>query len=580
METPGLEVAPLCALLVGGSVAALLLLALRWNSLKRRTLDKMDRARQRRQAALEHMERAVQHFRQENPGVNSGPILSLSLVQLTEKIQNGSLSPESVLYTYIEKALEVHKDVNCLTNFLPECEAQLQDAKKQDNKGPLYGVPISLKDNFNYKGHDSSMGLVNFLDRPISEDCVVVQVLKKQGAVPFVKTNIPQSMLNYDCSNLIFGQTVNPMDHRKSPGGSSGGEGALISSGGSILGLGSDVAGSIRIPSSFCGICGFKPTRNRLSMRGVSTSAPGQKTVISMLGPLARDVDSVALCMRALLCDDMFRLDPTVPPIPFNEEVYSSPRPLRVGYYETDGFAMPSPSMRRAVLEMKLVLEKAGHTLVAFTPPNIEYATIELGYKGLMSDGGDTFLDKFKGDLIDPNLKDQIQFYRTPRVMKTLLSIIAKPLFPRFSLVCRTLRGLGSAKEVLKHHAEVEEYRQEFIAKWKELDLDVMLCPVPSPAFTIGYPGKLSVAVSYTILYNLLDFPAGVVPATLVTTKDEEELKHYKGHYQDPWDKLFPKAVEGSVGLPVAVQCVALPWQEELCLRFMKEVETLAHLRN
>ncbi|XP_078527819.1 vitamin D3 hydroxylase-associated protein-like [Lissotriton helveticus] len=580
METPGMEVAPLCALLVGGSVAALLLLALRWNSRKRRTLDKMVRARQRRKAALEHMERAVQLFRQENPGVNSGPILSLSLVQLTEKIQNGSLSPESVLYTYIEKALEVHKDVNCLTNFLPECEAQLQDAKKQDNKGLLYGVPISLKDNFNYKGHDSSMGLVNFLDHPSSEDCVVVQVLKKQGAVPFVKTNIPQSMLNYDCSNLIFGQTVNPMDHKKSPGGSSGGEGALISSGGSILGFGSDVGGSVRLPSSFCGICGFKPTGNRLSKRGMSTSASGQKTVIAMLGPLARDVDSVVLCMRALLCDDMFRLDPTVPPIPFNEEVYSSPRPLRVGYYETDGFIMPSPSMKRAVLEMKQRLEKAGHTLVAFTPPNVEYATIDLGYKGLLSDGGDTFLDKFKGDLIDPNLKDQIRFYRIPRVIKALLSIITKPLFPRFSHVCRTFRGMGSAKALLKHHVEVEEYRQEFIAKWKELDLDVMLCPIPSPAFTIGYPGKLFVAISYTILYNVLDFPAGVVPVTLVTTQDEEELKHYKGHFQDPWDKSFSEAVEGSVGLPVAVQCVALPWQEELCLRFMKEVETLAHLRN
>ncbi|KAJ1169841.1 hypothetical protein NDU88_001729 [Pleurodeles waltl] len=580
MEIQGLEVAPLSALLLGGSVAALLLLTLRWNRRKRRILCKMERARRRRQAALEHMERAVQRFKQENPGVNPGPILSLSLVELTEKIQNGSLSPESVLYTYIEKALEVHKDVNCLTDFFPECEAQLQDAKKQNNKGLLYGVPISIKDNFNYKGHDSSMGLVNFLERPSSEDCVLVQVLKKQGAVPFVKTNVPQSMLNFDCSNLIFGQTVNPMRHKKSSGGSSGGEAALITSGGSILGFGSDIGGSVRLPSSFCGICGFKPTGNRLSKRGISTSAQGQKTVIAMVGPLARDVDSVVLCMRALLCDDMFRLDPTVPPIPFNEEVYTSPRPLRVGYYETDGFTMPSPSMKRAVLEMKLLLEKAGHTLVAFTPPRVEYATFELCSRGVLSDGGATLLDKFKGDLIDPNLKQQIQCYRIPRVIKTLLSIIAKPLFPRLSYLLQNLRDMGSIKELWKHHVEAEEYRHEFIARWKELDLDVMLCPVPSPAFTIGYPGRLSVAVSYTILYNLLDFPAGVVPVTAVTTEDEKDLKHYKGYYKDPWDKLFREAVEGSVGLPAAVQCVALPWEEELCLRFMKEVETLAREQN
>ncbi|XP_005747539.1 fatty-acid amide hydrolase 1-like [Pundamilia nyererei] len=77
------------------------------------------------------------------------------------------------------------------------------------------------------------------------------------------------------------------------------------------------------------------------------------------------------------------------------------------------------------------------------------------------------------------------------------------------------------------------------------------------------------------MLYNLLTFPAGVVTVSTVTTKDEEELKHYKGCYQDMWDKLFKEAVTGGEGLPVAVQCVALPWQDELCLRFMKEVEQL-----
>ncbi|NXE72501.1 VDHAP protein, partial [Cochlearius cochlearius] len=218
------------------------------------------------------------------------------------------------------EALEVNREVNCVIDFIQGCEDQLQKLKKQKEKGLLYGIPVSIKDHINCKGHVSSGGMVKYLGQVTEEDSVIVQVLKSQGAIPFVKTNIPQTMINYDCSNLIFGQTLNPLNHQKSPGGSSGGEGALIAAGGSILGIGSDVAGSIRLPSSFCGLCGLKPTGNR-----ISPSACSDRTfvlaVAGVLGPMARDVDSLALCMKALLCEEMFRLDPTVPPIPFDEEV-------------------------------------------------------------------------------------------------------------------------------------------------------------------------------------------------------------------------------------------------------------------
>ncbi|NXR19379.1 VDHAP protein, partial [Cinclus mexicanus] len=220
------------------------------------------------------------------------------------------------------EALKVNQELNCVTDFIHGCEDQLQKLKKQKAKGLLYGIPISIKDHINCKGHISSAGMVKFLGQVKEEDSVIVQVLKHQGGIPFVKTNIPQTMINYDCSNPIFGQTLNPLNPQKSPGGSSGGEGALIAGGGSILGIGSDVAGSIRLPSSFCGLCGLKPTGNRL--RYIPTSVlffhPPWR-LQRMLGPMARDVDSLALCMKALLCQEMFQLDPTVPPIPFNEQV-------------------------------------------------------------------------------------------------------------------------------------------------------------------------------------------------------------------------------------------------------------------
>ncbi|CAM2119130.1 unnamed protein product [Caretta caretta] len=565
------------AALLCGSAAAVL--ALRWVG-QRRIQEKMEQARRTRDLGLERMEKVAQRFKQQNPRIQAGHILSLPLVELAEKLKEGSLSPESVLYTYIEQALEVTREVNCVTDFMQGCEEQLREVQRQKERGLLYGVPVSIKDHIGCKGHVSTGGLVQFLGRVEEEDSVIVQVLKRQGAIPFVKTNVPQSMINYDCSNLIFGQTVNPLNHKKSPGGSSGGEGALIAGGGSILGFGTDVAGSIRLPSSFCGLCGLKPTGFRLSIQGLTSPIAGMKSVTGMVGPMARDVDSLALCMKALLCDDMFRLDPTVPPLPFDEEVYSSSAPLRIGYYDGDGYFQPSPSMRRAVQETRKLLQEAGHTLIPFTPPRIDYVVDELFTRGLFSDGAANLLDKFKGDIVDPNLKSQISSYRLPTLVKRILALILKPVYPRIAKDLNALCGVGSAKNLWKHHVAVAAYRTEFIAKWRELELNVMLCPALGPAFNKGYPGKLFAASSYTNLYNVLNFPAGVLPVTVVTEADEEELKNYRGHYSDPWDKRLREAVEGAVGLPVAVQCVALPWQEELCLRFMKEVETLARKRN
>uniref|UniRef100_A0A8C3SAP5 Fatty-acid amide hydrolase 1 n=1 Tax=Chelydra serpentina TaxID=8475 RepID=A0A8C3SAP5_CHESE len=432
------------ALLCGSAAAAVLVL--RWVG-QRRIQEKMEQARRTRDLSLERMEKVARRFKQQNPGIQAGHILSLPLVELAEKLKEGSLSPESVLYTYIDQALEVTREVNCVTDFMQSCEEQLREVQRQKERGLLYGVPVSIKDHIGCKGHVSTGGLVQFLGRVEEEDSVIVQVLKRQGAIPFVKTNVPQSMINYDCSNLIFGQTVNPLNHKKSPGGSSGGEGALIAGGGSVLGFGTDVAGSIRLPSSFCGLCGLKPTNNRLSIHGLASPIAGMKSVTGMVGPMARDVDSLALCMRALLCEDMFRLDPTVPPVPFNEEVYSSSAPLRIGYYDGDGYFQPSPSMRRAVWETKKLLQEAGHTLIPFTPPRIDYAVDELFTKGLFSDGAANLLDKFKGDIVDPNLKSQINCYRLPILVKKILALILKPVVSHLYVYpLRTLIAMGDAQ--------------------------------------------------------------------------------------------------------------------------------------
>ncbi|NXC79858.1 FAAH1 hydrolase, partial [Cercotrichas coryphoeus] len=566
---------PAALALLGGSVAALGV----WKWLgKKMVQKKMEEARRTRDEGMKKMAKAVQQFREQVPSVQRDAILSLPLLELAGKLQEGSLSPRTVLYTYLEKvsALEVTQQTNCVRHFIPECEEQLQEIEGHKEKGLLYGIPVSIKDHIGHKGQLATCGLVQFLGTPMEEDSVLVKVLKRQGAIPFAMTNVPQSLFSYSCSNPIFGQTLNPLNAQKSPGGSSGGEGALIAGGGSILGMGSDMGGSIRLPCSFCGLCGLKPTASRL--RWV-LALPFQPALPCALGPMARDVDSLALCMKALLCQEMFQLDPTVPPIPFNEQVFSSSTPLRVGYYDTDGYFPLPPCMRRAVKETRSALQAAGHQLVLFSPPRVPYVMTELFMKTCFADGGRAWLDVFTGDIVDPGLKSQVNSCKIPRLVKKLLALLLKPL--QFLLLLKLkdvamISTCRSVKEMWNHHHQIQEYRAQFIAQWKELQLDVVLCPVLGPAFTSGYPGKLLTAISSTMLYNVLDFPAGVVPVSTVTEADEEELKLYKGCCDDPWDRTLKQAVSGALGMPVAVQCVALPWQEELCLRFMKEVETLS----
>uniref|UniRef100_A0A8C8MMZ7 Fatty-acid amide hydrolase 1 n=1 Tax=Oncorhynchus tshawytscha TaxID=74940 RepID=A0A8C8MMZ7_ONCTS len=526
-----------------------LMLFLNWFGHKQ-SWKKIQRAKARKETSLQRAELAVLQFNESHPETDTSLILSLSLAELSKQLKGGTLTPEAVFHSYVEKTLEVNRRLNCCTEVLLESWDQLEDIGSHKD-GLLYGVPVSIKDNIGYKGHDSTCGVICKLDLPATGDSVLVEVLKRQGAIPFVKTNVPQSLLSYDCGNPIYGLTLNPHNPQKTPGGSSGGEGALIGGGGSVLGMGSDIGGSIRIPSSFCGICGFKPTANRLSSRGASSCSRGQKSVLSSFGPMARDVDGLALCMQALLCDHMFRLDPTVPPIPFNQQVYQHSKPLRIGYYENDGYAMPSPSMGRALRETKALLESAGHTV---SNPQLQTDLLCLQKVFTPLD----FFHILKGGPVDPSLRVQIIPYGLPRTVKKILSILIKPIVSALQFCLCS-----------------KDYMHEVMAEWRRCELDVLLCPMMGPAYNHNYPGKLTSALSYTIMYNLLNFPAGVVPVSTVTAEDEEELRHYKGNYGDLWDKLYRKAVTGGEGLPVAVQCVALPWQDELCLRFMREVERL-----
>ncbi|XP_066297047.1 fatty-acid amide hydrolase 1-like isoform X1 [Branchiostoma lanceolatum] len=535
------------------------------------------RKREDSRKALQDVRRSVAVEITGPTSVKRKEIMSLTLQTLSQQLGDGQLSAVQVLQAFQEKATAVNDELNCLTEPIPDAlvRAQRVDAAGQP-LGLLHGVPVSIKENYNIKGMATTMGVTKYLDSPADEDAVIVQVLKKQGAVPFVKTNIPQTLLSFGCSNPVFGKTLNPFDPTRSPGGSSGGEAALIKGGGSILGFGSDVGGSVRIPAHFCGICGFKPTGRRISGRGLLKGSPGMQGVISSPGVMARDVDSLALGMKALLVADMFLLDPQVVPIPFRQEIYEDKKPMRIGYFTSLRFCPPTPSMGRAVIMAKEALEKAGHTLVAFDPPDELRAIIDLTSRLVTADNGRTVSTMWLNDeVIDEYLEGQISVWTMPHYLRKIQGFLLKPFWPR---VARSFsyRLIGSVYDLWQRLAERETYVEQFLDELKKKNLDLLLCPAfGAPACKPEHAGKILATAAYTSLFNLLNFPAGVVPVTMVTEEDERMLDDWRGYGNDGFDKFIKETTKGAVGLPVAVQCVALPWQEEKCLRLMKEVETL-----
>jgi Asp-tRNA(Asn)/Glu-tRNA(Gln) amidotransferase A subunit family amidase len=148
--------------------------------------------------------------------------------------------------------------------------------------GPMHGVPYTLKDTFAVEGYDSSLGISSLANKPASSSSVLHTTLSKLGGILLAKTNVPQTLLAFECNNPIFGVTQNPVVKGFTSGGSSGGEAAVLARDASAIGFGSDIGGSLRIPTGWCGIYSLKTVRGRFPTRGHScTFAPPLRVVVT-----------------------------------------------------------------------------------------------------------------------------------------------------------------------------------------------------------------------------------------------------------------------------------------------------------
>lgn len=236
--------------------------------------------------------------------------------------------------------------------------------------GPLHGLPISLKDCYVTPPHPSSIGLAFYANSDTGNEAssTVVELLHDMGAILYVKTNTPTGMLMPESINNIWGETRNPIHKKLTPGGSSGGEGALVAMRASPLGLGTDIAGSVRIPSGFCHLYGLKASSGRFPTWGVRSSIPGQDIIPSISGPMARDFKTVKLFAETLLSKEAtpWIRDPKTLPIPWRKDIIQpKDRPLRLAFMPcSDGFVTCYPPVERALKMVRKTLVNAGHEVV------------------------------------------------------------------------------------------------------------------------------------------------------------------------------------------------------------------------
>lgn len=223
------------------------------------------------------------------------------------KIAAQERSAEEVVQAICKRAAVAQQLLNCVTEiYFDEALARARDLDAYQARhggkttGPLHGLPISFKDQFNLPGLDSTIGYISYTDNPATTPSTLVKLLTDAGAVPYVKSNVPATLMMGESVSNVFGRTLNPRNRALTTGGSSGGESALVTFRASFLGVGTDIGGSIRHPASYTGLFGLRPSHGRVSYQGVVNTYLGQEAVRSRAGPMCLQAISGFACPRSL----------------------------------------------------------------------------------------------------------------------------------------------------------------------------------------------------------------------------------------------------------------------------------------
>ncbi|KAL1959969.1 hypothetical protein VTO42DRAFT_637 [Malbranchea cinnamomea] len=474
-----------------------------------------------------------------------------SVELLHQGMKEGKFSAKDVTLAYIKRATIANQLTNAITEVL--FEDALAQAERLDKlfketgrlQGPLHGVPVTLKDQFNVKGYDSTLGYVGRAFKPATEDAVLVQILKSMGAIILAKTNLPQSILWCETENPLFGLTVNPRNKNLTPGGSTGGESVLLALRGSILGFGTDIGGSIRIPQHMMGLYGLKPSSARLPYHGTPVSTEGQEHVPSSVGPMTRDLSSLIYIMRHLVNSQPWKLDPRCVPLPWRDDMFHEiqSRSLVVGLIVDDGVVKVHPPIQRALLQLSEQLKAAGHEVVPWNTDG-HAELIEIMDKFYTVDGGED--------------------------IKRDVNAAGEPFLPHVEALVNRGKAI-SVYEYWQLNKRKMAAQKRYLDNWNNAKspssgrvVDIILAPT-MPHTSV--PHKSCRWVGYTKVWNILDYSAITFPVTTVDRNlDKLPQEPYEPRNElDRWNwGLYDLDV--MAGHPVNLQIIGRKLEEEKVL--------------
>ncbi|KAF3150202.1 hypothetical protein TWF594_010082 [Orbilia oligospora] len=480
------------------------------------------------------------------------------------QLANSTISAVDVTRAFLKRAAIAQKLTNCTTELLPsialaraaELDAHLKTHKKP--VGPLHGLPISIKEHLGLKGHDLNAGFCGWVGNTAFETADILRPLYDAGCIFYVRTTQPQTLMHLETSNNLYGVTVNGFNRNLSSGGSSGGEGALIGLRGSCLGVGTDIGGSIRSPAANNGVYGLRPTSYRLPMGSQSATMQGEEHIVPVVGPLSTHLPALSLFMSVAIGSKPWLSDPMLVPLPWREEshfplnaVTGRMKKMKIGVMRWDGVVMPHPPILRAIDEVvkKLRAWKDEFEIVEWKETKAAQAwdIISALY---FADGGKEERAAM-AETNEPILPLSEWILTQPKVPKP----------PGHSM--NDLWGLT---------LERDDFRRNFVARWNESGIDVLLCPVGP-----GVAPRLNTAKywGYTSLWNLVDYPAVVFPVGKVGKEDEGKWDYAGGkgagekdrRNMELWDPEYYKDA------PISLQLVGRRFDDEKILEALNIIE-------
>lgn len=294
----------------------------------------------------------------------SEELTTVSASRLAELMRRREVSPVEVAEAYLRRVETHNPSLNAVVTVAADVLERAREAEaaltRGDATGALHGVPLTIKDTFDVRGVRSTCGSRVRAEFVPGEDAQAVARLRAAGAVILGKTNCPEFALDYTAENPVFGRTLNPHDRERTPGGSSGGCAAAVAARLTPASLGSDLAGSVRIPAHFCGVAALRPTASRVPGGGHLPPVFGPHALGAGLGPIARGVEDLELLFGVLSA---------------SREDKASLEGVRVAWYADDGNVEATEETAVAVREAARALEASGLEVVEERPPGVEKAT-------------------------------------------------------------------------------------------------------------------------------------------------------------------------------------------------------------